>query len=226
MSFEDKSLIYSEHEKFIDKIIIKKRKEVIELINSFLQNKKFYDVLDVGTTENSNHKSSNIIIKNIKTFKKYKSISTQKIVSNFFSDKLTKSITDNFDTLEIEKFKSDLVISNATIEHVGNLDNQVKMCKNISLLSKKYFIIITPNRFHPFEFHSKLPLIHWLPKKFHRFILSLLGFKMLSKEENLNLLSKKDLIKIMKKIDILNYKIKYINFLFFKSNIVIIGQKN
>ena len=88
------------------------------------------------------------------------------------------------------------------------------MCKNISLLSKKYFIIITPNRYHPFEFHSKLPLIHWFPKKVHRFILNILGFKMLSKEENLNLLSKKDLINIMGKVGISNYKISYINFCF------------
>ena len=226
MSLEDKSSIYSEHKKFVDKILIKKRKEIIELINLFLQDKNFYDVLDVGTTKNLNHQSSNIIIKNIKTFKTYKSISNQKIISNFFSHKLTKSITDNFDNIELEKFKSDLVISNATIEHVGNLDNQIKMCKNISLLSKKYFIIITPNRYHPFEFHSKLPLIHWFPKKVHRLILNILGFKMLSKEENLNLLSKKDLINIMGKVGISNYKISYINFLFFKSNLVLIGKKN
>ena len=47
-----------------------------------------------------------------------------------------------------------------------------------------------------------------------------------SKEENLNLLSKKDLINIMQKICISDYEIKYINFLFFKSNLVLIGQKN
>ena len=224
MSLEDKSSIYSEHKKFVDKILIKKRKEIIELINLFLQDKNFYDVLDVGTTKNLNHQSSNIIIKNIKTFKTYKSISNQKIISNFFSHKLTKSITDNFDNIELEKFKSDLVISNATIEHVGNLDNQIKMCKNISLLSKKYFIIITPNRYHPFEFHTKLPLIHWF-LKVHRFILNILGFKMLSKEE-LKFIIKKDLINIMGKVGISKHKISYINFLFFKSNLVLIGKKN
>ena len=109
---------------------------------------------------------------------------------------------------------------------MGNLDNQIKMCENISLMSRKYFIIITPNRFHPFEFHSRIPLIHWLPKKFHRFILNIIGLKMLSKEENLNLLSEKDLIKIMRKIDIPKYEIKHVNFLFFKSNLILIGKKN
>ena len=33
MTFEDKSLIYSNHITFIDKIIINKRKEIIEIIN-------------------------------------------------------------------------------------------------------------------------------------------------------------------------------------------------
>ena len=226
MTLEDKSLIYSNHETFIDKIIIKKREEIIKIINLLTQNEEFHDVLDIGTTENSNHKSSNIIIKNLKYFNKYKSISIQKITSNFFKEKLNKSITDDFYQSEIDKFKSDVVISNATIEHVGNFDQQIKMCTNISLLAKKYFIIITPNRYHPLEFHTKLPLIHWLPKKIHRLILKFLGFHMLAKEQNLNLLSKNDLVKIMKIINISNYEIKYINFVLFKSNIVLIGKKN
>ena len=76
-------------------------------------------------------------------------------------------ITDEFTENEIKEFRSDIVISNATIEHVGSFKNQVKMCKNIINLSKKYFIIITPNRLHPFEFHTKIPLIHWFPKKLY-----------------------------------------------------------
>lgn len=225
MVFNDDSFIYSNHFRFIDKIIIKKRIEFIKIINHLTKDKNFYDVLDVGTTKEQNHKSSNIIIKNLKYFKEYKSISIQKIDSDFFKKKLTKSITEEFSNSEIEKFKSDLVIANATIEHVGNIRNQVKMCKNISLLAKKYFVIITPNRYHPLEFHTKLPFIHWLPKKTHRFILNFIGFKMLSKEENLNLLSKEDLVNIMNKVNILNYEMRYINFLFFKSNIVLIGKK-
>ncbi len=226
MSGENKNLIYSNHETLIDKIIIKKRQEIINIINSFLEEKKFYDILDIGTTEDKNHKSSNFIIKNIEGFKIFKSISDQNIDSPFFNEKLKKSITDNFNEFELDKFKSDLVISNATIEHVGTLENQIKMCENIRSLTKKYFIIITPNRFHPLEFHTKLPFLHWLPKKIHRFLLQLIGYKILSKEKNLNLLSKKDLIKIMKMINVNKFEIKYINFLFFKSNLILIGQKN
>ena len=226
MSSEDKSFIYSDHKSILDKIILKKRNEIVKLIDNFFSDKFLYDVLDIGTTEDTNHKSSNFIIKNLNSFKVFKSISNQKIISNFFKEKLTKSITEDFSNMELERFKADLVISNATIEHVGNYKNQIKMCKNIINLSKKYFVIITPNRYHPLEFHTKLPFLHWLPRKLHRVILILLGYKVLSKEENLNLLSKNDLIKIMNEINHKNFNFKYLNFLFFRSNLILIGKKN
>ena len=99
------------------------------------------------------------------------------------------------------------------------------MISNIIKLTKKTFIVSTPNRFHPFEFHTKIPLIHWLPKEFHRKILEILGISFYAKKKNLNLLSKNDLIEILKSHNI-TYEIKFINFLFFKSNLIVIGKKN
>ena len=122
--------------------------------------------------------------------------------------------------------KSDLAISNATIEHVGNLDNQILMCENIIKLSKKHFVICMPNRFHPIDFHTKIPFIHWLPKKIHRKILKIFKLSFFSKEENLNLLSKKDLVLIMKKLNHQNYQIKKTKFLAFTSNLILIGTKS
>ena len=220
----EESKIYSDHENFVDRIITKKRFEITKIIDEFLKNKNCKDVLDIGTTENNFHKSSNIIIKNIKRFKTYKSISDQKIQSDFFKFKLKKSITDEFSEEEIQRFKSDFVISNATIEHVGDLKNQIKMCKNIINLSKRYFAIITPNRFHPIEFHTRLPFFHWLPKKIHRQIIFFIGYKFLSLEKNLNLLSIKDLHFIMREINHKNFEIKHIKLYFFKSNLILLGK--
>ena len=212
------------HYSFIDQVIQKKREKMLILIKEFLKNKDIDDVLDVGSTEDEKNKSSNYIVKNLGNYKKYKSISDQSINSDFFSVKVKKSITEDFTATEIEDYKSDLVISNATIEHVGSLENQTKMCKNILKLSKKYFIIITPNRYHPLDFHTKLPFFHWLPKKIHRKILSILGMHFLSKEENLNLLSNNDLQRIMEKLNHFNFEVKKINFLFFKSNLLLFGK--
>ena len=109
---------------------------------------------------------------------------------------------------------------------MGSLENQEKMIENVIQLSKKFFVIITPNRGHPLELHTKLPFLHWLHKDIHRKLLSILGFDILAKEENLNLLSKSEIISILRKHNNISYELKGINFLFFKSNIIIIGKKN
>ena len=221
-----KNIYSTNHNNYFDKITVQNRSKMLSLIQDFLIDKNLNDILDIGSTNDFSNESSNFLIRNLKNFKIYKSISDQKIELPFFSKSLNKSIIDNFTDSELNDFKSDVVISNATIEHVGNLSNQIKMCENIIKLSKKYFIIITPNRFHPVDFHSKLPLIHWLPKKIHRNILSFIGMKFLSKEENLNLLSHGDLVFIMGRLKQLNYEIKYTSFLFFKSNLLLFGKKD
>jgi len=70
---------------------------------------------------------------------------------------------------------------------------------------KEIRFLTTPNRFYPIEFHTYLPFIHWLPKKIHRKILNLIGQKELALEENLNLLSKKE-IKAMLEFCSTNFK--------------------
>lgn len=226
MTNNDEQKIYlTKHYSFFERILLKKRVEILSVLKKYLENKEIIDVLDIGSTEDENNKSSNYLIKNLGNYKLYKSISDQTIKSKFFSKTLKKSITEDLNKNEIDDFKSDLVISNATIEHVGSLENQIKMCSNIINLSKKYFIIVTPNRFHPLEFHTKIPFIHWLPKKIHRKILKLIGLKFFSEEQNLNLLSEYEFKLIMKKLNQENFDIQNINFLFFKSNLILIGKK-
>jgi len=213
------------HSNFTDNIIHKKRLEIISIIKENLISSNFKDILDIGTTVDTS-KSSNLIIKNLKNFKSYKSISNQKITSNLFTKKLQKSITQDFSLNELETFRSDVVVSNATIEHVGSDQQQLKMLKNIVKLTKKIFIVVTPNRLHPIEFHSKIPFIHWLPKKIHRKILSVIGMSYLSKEKNMNLLKPINLVNLMKNFNNVEYEIKFVKFLMFKSNIILIGKKN
>jgi hypothetical protein len=107
---------------------------------------------------------------------------------------------------------------------VGSFENQIKMISNIKKLSKKFFILTTPNRFHPIDFHTKLPLIHWLPKKLHRKLLNMLNLNFFAKEDNLNLMSKNDLKIALEKLNIKDYKILYVRLLGFKSNFLVIGK--
>jgi hypothetical protein len=220
------NVIYSHnHFKFFENIILKKRYEIIEIIKEQINLNRINDVLDIGTTSDEQNTSSNLIVKSLSNVSEFHSISDQKITSSFFKKTLQKSITENFSEEETQEFGSDLVLSSATIEHVGNNDHQKMMLSNMIKLSKNIIIITTPNRFHPVDFHTKIPFIHWLPKTIHRKILKFLNLSFYSREENLNLLSKYDFIQLAKDENI-TYEFKYIRLLGFISNLIFIGKKN
>ncbi len=88
-----------------------------------------------------------------------------------FSKTLKKSITDIFLDNEVKSMKSDLVISNATIEHVGSFENQKKMAQEVIRVGKKY-IIQTPNKYFFIEPHYLLPFFGYLPKPIKFWILT------------------------------------------------------
>jgi SAM-dependent methyltransferase len=56
----------------------------------------------------------------------------------------------------------DIVYSNAVIEHLGSLEKQERMANEVMRVGKRWFVT-TPNRWYPFEFHLRLPLVTWLP---------------------------------------------------------------
>ena len=137
-------------------------------------------------------------------------------INVLIGDGLNSSLSDN---------SFDLVHSSATIEHVGNEENQINFIKECVRLSKKKIAIITPNRNFFMDFHTKIPLLHLLPKNFHRKLLKLLGDKFFSLEKNLNLLNSKDIQFFCKTLNITKYTIIYNYFMFMKSNIILIIEK-
>ena len=212
---------------FIDKIIKKKRSEMLNILNKNIKDNDIESFLDVGTTEENELESSNYFVKNFYKIKIKNSISDQEIKNNNFNKFLRKSITSEFLETEIENYKSDLVISSATIEHVGSYENQIKMLENIIKLTNKYFFITTPNRFFPIDFHTKLPIIHMLPKKIHRKILSLINLKEYAEEENLNLLDENTINKLINTQQNATFKIRIFKVKLFglTSNLLIFGEK-
>ena len=89
--------IYSRnHFKIFDKIITKKRLEIVDIINSQIVLNNINDILDIGTTSDTENKSSNFIIKNLKNVKNFYSISDQLITLPFFKKKIKKPIIENF----------------------------------------------------------------------------------------------------------------------------------
>ena len=211
----------------VDNLIEKKRAEMLDILNQNIEGNNINSFLDIGTTEETTLKSSNYFLNKFQNIPIKKTISDQNINFEKLTSTLKKSITASFTNEEITEFKSDLVISSATIEHVGNYDNQKKMIENILKLTKKFFLITTPNRFFPIDFHTKIPFIHMLPKSIHRKILNLVGLVEYAKEENLNLLDFYSLKQLINSQNNKDFKIKIFKIKLFglTSNLLILGKK-
>jgi len=209
-------------------LIKKKRIEIANIIKQEIKKKKLKinSVLDIGSSGDKESIFSNIILNNLNLTSNIRSITNRKIKSRLFKKIMIKSITKKFTKKEIKNFTSDLVLSSATIEHVGNFYNQKKMVENIGFLTNKIFFITTPYRFFPIEIHTKIPILHFLPKKIFRKILSLFNYNFFAKEKNLNLLCINELKSLSKKIEKkFHLKIIFLKTFFVISNLILVGIK-
>ena len=124
-------------------------------------------ILDIGTAASldDNH---NIILQKTRDNKNVFCLSEHDL---FFLKKkyphVKKFIKGDGKKTDFEKDSFDIVFTSATIEHVGSYNNQINFLRECLRLSKNYVFITTPNKYYPLDFHTKIPLIHWLPKKIH-----------------------------------------------------------
>lgn len=86
----------------------------------------------------------------------------------------------------------DLVVSFAVIEHVGTRAQQQAFVNELCRVGRSC-LVTTPNRWYPIEFHTAVPLLHWLPPARFRAALTAMGKEFYAREENLNLLTHAEL---------------------------------
>lgn len=61
----------------------------------------------------------------------------------------------------------DLVLSNAVVEHVGGPEGATAVIEESRRVAKVLTIHTTPNRWFPVETHTRVPVLHWLPRTWH-----------------------------------------------------------
>jgi ubiquinone/menaquinone biosynthesis C-methylase UbiE len=93
----------------------------------------------------------------------------------------------------------DFVHSSAVLEHVGSSVNQANMIEECLRVARRGVCVTTPNRWFPIEFHTQLPLVHWLPKPHCRALFRKAGYSFFADEANLNLMTAAELRQIMKR---------------------------
>ncbi|MDD3161922.1 MAG: methyltransferase domain-containing protein [Bacteroidales bacterium] len=100
----------------------------------------------------------------------------------------------------------DYVWSNAVLEHVGGEASQIRFVSEMLRVGKKVYFT-TPNRYFPFDLHSRLPLVHWLPKKYFDKCLIATGNRWAS-GDYMNLLTKDQVLDICKRAGAKKIRIK------------------
>lgn len=192
-----------------------------KLFLSYIKITRETTTLDVGFNEEEYRDTDNFIEKNYPFPNNLTALGLWE--QKKFKEKypLVKTIKYDGKVFPFSNKEFDVCWSNAVLEHVGNMDQQIIFIKEIKRVSKTAFIT-TPNRYFPIEIHTRTPLLHYLPKKtFDRYL------KFFGKEQKtgdyMNLLSLKKIKKILSYANIYNYKIiKNKLFLFFTLDFVII----
>ncbi len=162
-------------------------------------------VLDVGFSEFEYSESDNYIEKHYPFPKNLSALSIdtpQKIKQKYPKVNFFKYDGNKFPFTDKD---FDICWSNAVIEHVGDIDEQINFIKEISRVSKRAFVT-TPNKYFPVEVHTLTPLIHFLPKKLFDIYLTIIGKKWAT-GSYMNLLSENKIKKILNKAGITHFKI-------------------
>lgn len=117
-----------------------------------------------------------------------------------------------------------IAFSNAVIEHVGDTGAQQAFLNELVRVSERGYLT-TPNKYFPFEVHTRVPLLHFLlPKKLFDAFLHKIG-KGWAANGYMNLLSKGDLESLAKKSNVSEYTIYQNRFLGFTMTLTLIWKK-
>jgi ubiquinone/menaquinone biosynthesis C-methylase UbiE len=127
--------------------------------------------------------------------------------------------------LPFEDGTFEFVHSSAVLEHVGSREQQIRFLREAWRVARKGVFVTTPNRRFPVEFHTSLPLIHWLPTPlFHKFLVAL-GHEFFADENNLNLLSRRSLARAARVAGIERFDIGSVSLLGLPTNLILRAWK-
>jgi len=178
-------------------------------------------LLDVGVTCDRSYESSNYL----EAWYPYKDMITAVgLTDASFLEDLYPGVTfvsANGCHLPFAESEFDFVHSSAVLEHVGSEENQKRFVAELYRVARHGVCISTPNRWFPVEFHTVLPLVHWLPKRYFRWLMRNSGREFFSREENLNLLSRADLHRIVLELGPAKAKIDSIKLWGLTSNLLL-----
>jgi SAM-dependent methyltransferase len=163
------------------------RQRMFERFMAVLQPGAHDTVLDIGVTSDTGNRESNYF----EEMYPYKSQITcvgpedASHLETVYPGVRFRQIVPNA-RLPFDDHAFDIAFSNAVLEHAGDADRQRLFVAEACRVARRVFIT-TPNRWFPIEPHTRLPLVHYLPKRLFRRVLSGTRYSFWASEDNLNL---------------------------------------
>jgi hypothetical protein len=127
--------------------------------------------------------------------------------------------------LPFEDSSFDHVHSSAVLEHVGSFAEQARFLRELWRVTRQTLFVTTPNRAFPIEFHTVLPLVHWLPPRLFREFLRRTRRDFFAEEANLNLMMPGDVRRAATAAGITGADVRTVRLLGWPSNLLLIANK-
>jgi ubiquinone/menaquinone biosynthesis C-methylase UbiE len=178
-------------------------------------------ILDVGVTSDQTYSSSNYLEAWYPHKDKITAVGLQD--ATFLEDMYPglRFVEADGRDLPFEDDAFDVVHASAVLEHVGSTADQEAFICEVARVARRVAFITTPNRSFPIEFHTVLPLVHWLPNSLFRGLLKRTGYEFFADEGNLNLLYESDVNRICKRLKLKKYEVSSLKTFGWPSNILL-----
>lgn len=201
------------------------RRRMFRLFMESISPRSHETILDVGATSDQSYESSNYIEAWYPNKHNITALGIDD--ASFLETKYpgVKFVRGNGLDLQFPERQYDVVHSSAVLEHVGSAENQLKFILECARVAKRGFFLTTPNRWFPIEFHTTLPLLHWLPPRMFRWVLRRLDMEFFASESNLNLLTARELREMTSHVPGYDVRVRAVRLGGLKSNLIIEGVR-
>lgn len=206
---------------WLSKMSLSVRGEQLDLLNNIYDIKPKAKVIDIGTSPNEDLPDTNFFEKYFKYPQQVTAISVEdcsNLKKKYPKIKFKMVLANS--KLPFRNAYFDLAVSWATLEHVGDYKKQ-ELFLNQALRVGKHVFVTTPYRLSPYEPHTGLPFVQWLPLDVFRLICKWLHKDFWATSANLNPLYISDIqrMKLIRPVKIYVYK----TFGFIPSHLIIFG---
>jgi len=191
--------------KLIDKISDQNRERKYDFFLKHFSPDSHSSILDIGASEKEYRPTANYLEKRYPYPENITVLGVDRYKE--FCKRYPKVKTVNYDGRGFP-FKDkafDICWCNAVIEHVGGRRQQELFLREIARVSNSAFVT-TPNKNFIYEPHTKTILLQFLPKKIFNRIVVRLG-KPWAQGDYMTLLSRSDIVRLLEKSNIKEYKL-------------------